>query len=260
MMKQDPTFTAKTSEETGQTIISGMGELHLEIINHRMQRDFGLKIRVHKPRVTYRETVAKSVDEEGVFERQTPNGNLYARIKIRLEPFSGPKPVMVENKLKPGILPPDLLDAVLQALQEQGRSGGTVGYPLLNLKLTLLAADYREGETNEPAVRQATNMAIQAALENAGPVLLEPVMKLEIVTPEDFLGNISSDLNARRAMIVNTEMRGNLVALQAEAPLSQMFGYSTQIRSLSQGRASYAMEPLRYDPAPPAILAEMLGG
>ncbi|MBX3451267.1 MAG: elongation factor G [Planctomycetaceae bacterium] len=260
MMKQDPTFTAKTSEETGQTIISGMGELHLEIINHRMQRDFGLKIRVHKPRVTYRETVAKSVDEEGVFERQTPNGNLYARIKIRLEPFAGPKPVMVENKLKPGILPPDLLDAVLQALQEQGRSGGTVGYPLLNLKLTLLAADYREGETNEPAVRQATNMAIQAALENAGPVLLEPVMKLEIVTPEDFLGNISSDLNARRAMIVNTEMRGNLVALQAEAPLSQMFGYSTQIRSLSQGRASYAMEPLRYDPAPPAILAEMLGG
>lgn len=260
LAKQDPTFTAKMNEETGQTIISGMGELHLEIIRNRMERDFGLKIRVHKPRVSYRETVAKSVEREGIFERQVTTGPAFAGIKIRLEPHTSETPVTIKNALKPGTLAPDLEKTLLQTLDGEAKGGGTVGYPLMHIQITVLAVQQRQGETNDIAIQAAAAAAIRQALEDAGPVLLEPIMKLEVVTPEEFLGNISGDLNSRRAIIVNTELRGNLIVLEVEAPLSSMFGYSTQVRSLSQGRASYSMEPLRYDTAPPEVLREMLGG
>jgi elongation factor G len=259
LAKQDPTFVARMSEETGQTIVSGMGELHLEIIRNRMERDFGLKIRVHKPRVTYRETVQKAVDVEGVFERQVGGAMQFAAVKLRLEPFVGETPITLKNALKPGTLATDLEKTLLQALEERAKGGGTVGYPLMLVKLTLLDVQQRQGETTELSIRAAASAAMEEALDKAGPMLLEPIMKLEVVTPEEFLGNINGDLNARRAIIVNTEVRGNLIVLHAEAPLSQMFGYSTQVRSLSQGRASYSMEPLRYDPAPPEVLREMLG-
>jgi elongation factor G len=148
----------------------------------------------------------------------------------------------------------------MQALQDAAKSGGpAVGYPLMNVKFTLIDVTTREGETTDAALRAAVATAVHEGLTEAGAVLLEPVMRLEVVTPDEFLGNITSDLNARRAMIVNTAVRGNLVVVEAEAPLSEMFGYSTQVRSLSQGRASYSMEPLRYDPAPPHVLREMLG-
>ncbi|WLD10792.1 elongation factor G [Planctellipticum variicoloris] len=259
MSKQDPTFRAEISEETGQTIISGMGELHLEIIAKRMQRDFGLKIRVYKPRVTYRETVAGPLEHRERFEHQAANSTQFVELAIRIEPFSGTEPVTIENKLKPGTLPPDLLNSALQALRDESSGGGLVGYPLMNVKITVTDAEYREKETTEVAVKTAAARALRNALQSAGVVLLEPIMKLEVVTPEDFLGNITADLSSRRAMIVDTEIRGNLVALQAESPLSQMFGYSTQVRSLSQGRASYSMEPLRFDAAPDDVLAGMLG-
>jgi elongation factor G len=258
LSKQDPTFTAKVSEETGQTIVSGMGELHLEIIRNRMERDFGLKIRVHKPRVTYRETVQKAVEREAVFERQAAGTAQFAAVKLRLEPFESDQPVVILNKLKPGTLAAELERTLLQTVKDRS-GGGTVGYPLMQVKITVLDVRQREKETTELALQAAASMAMDEVLQDAGPVLLEPIMKLEVVTPEDFLGNITSDLNARRAMIVNTEMRGNLVVLHAEAPLSEMFGYSTQVRSLSQGRASYSMEPLRFAPAPPDVLKDMLG-
>ncbi len=260
LSKQDPTFLAKPNEETGQTIISGMGELHLEIIRKRMERDFGLKIRVHKPRVSYRETVAKTVECRGVFERQITSGPAFAAVKIRLEPKTSDVPVTVKNAMKPGTLAPELEKVLPQTLDGEAKGGGTVGYPLMHVQITVLGVDQRQGETNDVAIQAAAAAAIRQALEDAGPVLLEPIMKLEVVTPEDFLGNISGDLNSRRAIIVNTELRGNLIALAVEAPLSEMFGYSTQVRSLSQGRASYSMEFLRYDAAPPDILREMLGG
>jgi elongation factor G len=259
LAKQDPTFTAKVSEETGQTIISGMGELHLEIIRNRMERDFSLKIRVHKPRVTYRETVQHAVEREGVFERQAAGIMQFAAVKLRLEPFESNVPVVVLNKVKPGTLAPELEKVLLQAATDVSKGSGSVGYPLMHVKLTVLDVRQREGETTEISIGAAFAQAMDAVLHDAGPALLEPVMKLEVVTPEDFLGNITSDLNARRAMIVNTEMRGSLIVLDAEAPLSEMFGYSTQVRSLSQGRASYSMEPLRFAPAPPQVLNEMLG-
>ncbi len=258
MAKQDPTFLAKISEETGQTIISGMGELHLEIIRNRMERDFGLKVRVHKPRVTYRETIQNSVDQEGVFERQAGTASLYAGIKIRLEPFEGEAPYLVTSKLKPGSILPEWEKAALQTLTDQVRGSGMVGHPLMHLKVTLLDVRSREGETNDVALAAASSKVFSEALQAAGTVLLEPIMKLEVVTPDNFLGNVTADLNSRRAIIVNNERRNDLVVLEAHAPLAEMFGYSTQIRSLSQGRASYSMEPLRYDAAPPSVLKAML--
>ncbi len=260
LTKQDPTFTAKISEETGQTIISGMGELHLEIISHRMQRDFGVKIRVHKPRVTYRETVSRAATRTGVFERPVGGSPQFASVTVRIEPFAGTVPVTIDNLLKPGTISAEWESVLMQALTDEAGSGGpAASYPLMNVKFTLAAVTTREGETTEGALRAAAATAVHEALTEAGAVLLEPVMKLEVVTPDEFLGNITADLNARRAIIVNTEMRGNLVIVDAEAPLSEMFGYSSQVRSLSQGRASYSMEPLRFDAAPPHVLREMLG-
>jgi len=259
LAKQDPTFKTRVSEETGQTIISGMGELHLEVLRNRMESDFGLKVRVHKPRVSYRETIRKPVEETGVFDRKSGEVTLYAKVILRVEPFKGEEPVTLEDKLKPGKLPAELAQVLHQSVLEESAGGGTLGYPLMHVKITILDADYRVGETNDVAIQAAANDAVRNALDAAGIVLLEPIMKLEIVTPDQFLGNIQADLNARRAVIVSSERRGDLCVLEAEAALSQMFGYSTQVRSLSQGRASYSMEPLKYDEAPPDVLREMMG-
>jgi len=259
LARQDPTFNARISEETGQTIISGMGELHLEVIRERIQRDFGLNVKVHKPRVSYRETVAKAAENTGVFSRPSATGALYAQVKIKLEPFEGESAVTIENKMKPGTLPVELEKILLESVNDEATAGGTVGYPLMKVKFTVLDADYREGETNEIAIQAATAEAIRKALHDAGIVLLEPIMLLEVTTPDDFLGNIQADLNSRRAVIVSSERRGELSVMNAEVPLAQMFGYSTQVRSLSQGRASYSMEPLRYAPAPPEVLKDIMG-
>ena len=249
MMKQDPTFTAKISEETGQTIISGMGELHLEIISKRMERDFHMKFRTHKPRVTYRETIPKKIETEGQFDRQAQGTRQFASIRIVIEPVPNETNLNVENKLKPNAMPPEMLEVLLNALRDEVKGGGVVGYPLINLKVIVKDIDYREGETTEVAIRAAASDAVRRALHDGGAVLLEPIMKLEVVAPSEFVGNITGDLNSRRAIIVNTEVRGNLVAITAEVALSQMFGYSNDVRSLSQGRASFSMEPLRYDTA-----------
>lgn len=249
MMKQDPTFTAKISEETGQTIISGMGELHLEIISKRMERDFHMKFRTHKPRVTYRETIPNKIETEGRFDRQAGGTRQFAAVRIVMEPVPNETTLHVENKLKPNTIPAEMLEVLLNALRDETKGGGVVGYPLINLKVVVKDIEYREGETTEVAIRAASADAVRRALHDGGAVLLEPIMRLEVVTPEEFVGNITGDLNSRRAIIVNTEVRGNLVAITAEVALSRMFGYSNDVRSLSQGRASFSMEPLRYDTA-----------
>ncbi|HUE12521.1 MAG TPA: elongation factor G [Planctomycetaceae bacterium] len=259
LARQDPTFTAKISEETGQTIISGMGELHLEILRERIQRDFGLKVRVHKPRVSYRESVRKAVEADGTCHRQTAGESHYAKVRIRLEPSAGSEAVSVVNTLKPDRLPEALLTVLEQTLRDEAQAGGLLGHPLMNVRLTVLDVDTRAGETTEESLREAAALAVREALQAAGVVLLEPIMKLEVTTPDQFLGNIQADLNARRAMIVNSERRGHLSVLEAHAALAQMFGYSTQVRSLSQGRASYSMEPLKYAEAPPDVLDAMRG-
>jgi elongation factor G len=259
LSKQDPTFTAKISEETGQTIISGMGELHLEITRERIQRDFGLKVRVHKPRVSYRESVRKSVEAEGVCHRQTGGETHYAKVRIRLEPFAGSEAITIVNTLKPDHIPETLVEPLQQTLRDEAQAGGLLGHPLMKVRLTVLDVGYRQGETTEEALREAAALSVRHALQEGGIVLLEPIMKLEVTTPDQFLGNIQADLNARRAMIVNSERRDHLSVLEAHVALAQMFGYSTQLRSLSQGRATYSMEPLNYAEAPPDVLDAMQG-
>jgi elongation factor G len=263
LAREDPTFTFKVNEETGQTLISGMGELHLEILKNRMTRDYNLKVHVGRPRVSYRETIKKAVRRvEGTCIRQTGGSGLYARVTIDLEPEAQPKgaPVLhFVNKLKGGVIPAEFIPAIEAGLREEAKSGGRTGYPLVDLKVTLTDGAYHEVDSSDLAYRFAASDALRKAVAEAGPVLLEPIMRIEVVTPEDYLGNITGDLSSRRALIDRTSTRGKLIVIDARAPLEKMFGYSTAVRSLSQGRASYTMEPLEYAPAPESMLEALTG-
>ena len=263
LAREDPTFTFKVNEETGQTLISGMGELHLEILKNRMTRDYNLKVHVGRPRVSYRETIKKAVRRvEGACIRQTGGSGLYAKITIDLEPEAQPKgaPVLhFVNKLKGGAIPSEFIPAIEAGLREEAKSGGRTGYPLVDLKVTLTGGAYHDVDSSDLAYRFAASDALRKAVEEAGPVLLEPIMRIEVVTPEDYLGNVTGDLSSRRALIDRTSTRGKLMVIDARAPLEKMFGYSTAVRSLSQGRASYTMEPLEYAPAPDSMLEALTG-
>jgi len=263
LAREDPTFAFKVNEETGQTIISGMGELHLEILKNRMIRDFNLKVHVGRPRVSYRETIKKAVKGiPGECVRQTGGTGLYAKIKIDVEPEVQPKGAPVVhfvNKLKGGVIPSEYIPAIEAGIREEAKSGGKTGYPLVDLKVTLVDGDYHDVDSSDMAFRFAASDGLRQAIEAAGPVLLEPIMKLEVVTPEDYLGNITGDLASRRALIERTSTRGKLMVIEARAPLKEMFGYSTTVRSLSQGRASYTMEPLEYAAAPESMLEALMG-
>jgi len=263
LAKEDPTFIYKVNEETGQTLISGMGELHLEILKNRMTRDYNLKVHVGRPRVSYRETIKTAVKRvQGTCIRQTGGSGLYAKMSIDLEPEAQPKgaPVLAfVNKLKGGVLPPEYIPAIEAGLREEAKSGGRTGFPLVDLKVTLVDGDYHDVDSNDLAFRFAASDALRRAVTEAGAVLLEPIMKLEVVTPEDYLGNITGDLSSRRALIEKTFTRGKLMVIEARAPLEKMFGYSTAVRSLSQGRASYSMEPLEYSAAPESLLESLSG-
>jgi elongation factor G len=254
MKRQDPTFRARENEETGQTLISGMGELHLEVIKHRLLRDFKLDVRVHKPRVSYRETIEKAVEVDGQCRRNVGGQMLSAKIRIRMEPFpKGQKPVTVV--VAPGVeLPQQYLTAVIEVLSEQGEGGGLLGYPLMHVKITVLSGQIHETESNELAFRYAAADAFMKALGEAGIVLLEPIMRMEVTTPAENLGEITGDLQQRRATIVRTHVRGKNTVIEAHAPLANLFGYSSAMRGLSQGRATCTIEPHSYGPAPPEVL------
>ena len=255
LRRQDPTFQARENEETGQTLISGMGELHLEVIKNRLLRDFNLNVKVHKPRVSYRETVEHAVTVTGECHRQIAGKQLFAKLEIRMEPYkSGEKAVTIENRVPEDGLPEVFLHAAIDELQSCSEGGGQIGsFPLTQIRVAVLGGEWRDEGSDETAFRIATNDAFDTALKDAGPVLLEPIMKVEVSTPEDYFGDIDHDLQRRRGYIVNQQRRGEMVVLDAEAPLSELFGYSGTIRSLSQGRAGFSMEPLKYAPAPPEI-------
>jgi len=264
LAREDPTFSYKVNEETGQTLISGMGELHLEILKNRMIRDFKLKVHVGRPRVSYRETIRKAVKKiQGSCVRQTGGSGLYAKVTIDLEPETQPKgaPVLsFANRLKGGVIPSEFLPAIEAGIREEAKSGGRTGFPLVDLKVTIVDGDTHDVDSNELAFRFAAADALSKAVQEAGAVLLEPIMKLEVVTPEEYLGNVTGDLSSRRALIEKTYTRGKLMVVEARAPLEKMFGYSTAVRSLSQGRASYSMEPLEYSAAPDSLLESLAGG
>ncbi|MCA9229998.1 MAG: elongation factor G [Planctomycetales bacterium] len=258
LRKQDPTFTAVENEETGQTLISGMGELHLEVIQHRLQRDFKLNVKVHNPRVSYRETIKKAVEVTGECHRLINGVQHTAQVCLKVEPFeTRGGGVTISNSLDHG-LPNEMLAVVLEELETAGQGGGVLGFPLMRIKATLLSGEMHETDSTEIAFRTAANLALDAGLREAGTVLLEPIMKLEISTPDEHVGDLVGDLQQRRAIIHQTQNRGRLTVLHAAAPLAELFGYSSAMRSLSQGRASCSMEPSGYAPAPDEVLKKFL--
>ena len=263
LAREDPTFTYTVNEETGQTLISGMGELHMEILKNRMTRDYNLKVHVGRPRVSYRETVKKPVKKvQGTCIRQTGGSGLYAKVTIDLEheglPKGGPTLHFV-NKLKGGVIPGEFVPSIEAGLREEAKSGGRTGFPLVDLKVTLIDGEYHDVDSNDLAFRFAAADALRKAVHEAGAVLLEPIMKLEVVTPDDYLGDVMADLLSRRSQIDKMFERGRLKVIEARAPLEKMFGYSTAVRSLSQGRAGYSMEPLEYAAAPDELLESLAG-
>jgi len=257
LRKQDPTFTASENEETGQTLISGMGELHLEVIQHRLQRDFKLNVKVHHPRVSYRETIARAAEAEGECHRLIAGAMHTAKVRVRVEPAPQAAGAIVSATPHHG-LPGDYLAVVMEELENAGQGGGVLGFPLMRLKATLLGGEVHETESTDIAFRTAANLAFDAALRAAGTVLVEPIMRLEISTPDDHVGDLIGDLQKRRAIIHDQQSRGQLTVIHAEAPLAELFGYSSAMRSLSQGRASCSMEPSTYAPAPDEVLKRFL--
>ena len=260
MRRQDPTFRAVENEETGQTLINGMGELHLEVIKHRLLRDFNLDVKVHKPRVSYRESVHRMVQVTGECHRQVAGQQLFARLSIRLEPFGdGTESTRVVIACSDEAVPQSLLLAAVEELQLRCEGGGPLGgFPLMEIKVTVLGGEAHETGSNEVAFRIAAGDAFEKGLRQAGPVLLEPIMKLDISAPEEHLGEFVGDLHKRRSTIAKTEHRGASVQIEAHAPLAELFGYSSAMRSLSQGRASCSIEPLAYAPAPSEVVAGYL--
>jgi elongation factor G len=257
LRKQDPTFAAAENEETGQTLISGMGELHLEVIQHRLQRDFKLHVKVHPPRVSYRESIARAAEADGDVHRLINGAHHTAKLRLRVEPMPSAAGVVVGTLPNTG-LPGDMHSVVLEELENAGQGGGVLGFPLMRIKATLLSGQVHETESTEIAFRMAAAAAFDAGLRAAGTVLLEPIMRLEISTPEEHVGDLVGDLQKRRAIINQTQNRGHLTVLHAEAPLAELFGYSSAMRSLSQGRASCSMEPSTYAAAPDEVLKRFL--
>ncbi len=264
LAREDPTFAYKVNEETGQTLISGMGELHMEILKNRMTRDYKLKVHVGRPRVSYRETVRKPVKKiQGTCVRQTGGTGLYAKVTIDLEHETQPKgaPTLhFVTRLKGGVVPSEFIPSIEAGLREEAKSGGRTSYPLVDLKVTLTDGETHDVDSNDLAFRFAASDALRKAVAEAGSVLLEPIMKVEVVTPDDYLGDVMADLLSRRVQIDKMSERGKLKVIDARAPLEKMFGYSTAVRSLSQGRASYTMEPLEYAAAPDELLESLAGG
>jgi elongation factor G len=256
--EEDPTFRIETDEETGQTLIHGMGELHLEVIVDRMLREFKVEANVGKPQVAYRETIRKRVEKvESRFVRQTGGRGQFGHVVINLEPAPG-EGFQFENKIKGGVIPGEFIGPAEQGMREALENGVKAGYPMVDVKAELVDGSYHDVDSSEMAFKIAGSMAIQEGARKANPVLLEPVMAVEVVTPEDFLGDVIGDLSRRRGKVQGQDQRGNALAVQAFVPLGEMFGYATELRSMTQGRATYTMQFERYEEVPGNIAEEIV--
>jgi len=248
---EDPSFRVRTDEESGQTIISGMGELHLEIIVDRMKREFNVEANVGAPQVAYRECIKKAVEQEGKFVKQSGGRGQYGHVWIKMEPNEAGKGYEFVDAIKGGTVPREYIPAVDKGLQDSIGSGVLAGFPVVDVKFTLFDGSYHDVDSNENAFRMAASMAFKEAMRKAQPTLLEPMMAVEVETPEDYMGNVMGDLSSRRGIVQGMEdLPGGTKAVKAEVPLSEMFGYATTLRSLSQGRATYSMEFKHYAEAP----------
>src|SRR5690606_14725794 len=258
LAEEDPTFRYRTDEETGQTIISGMGELHLEIIVDRMHREFKVETNVGKPQVAYRETFRTSAQVEGKFIRQTGGRGQYGHVWIEFQPLEPGSGFQFENKIVGGVVPKEYVPAVQAGIEEAMKNGVLAGYPLVDIKAILFDGSYHDVDSSEMAFKIAGSLALKAAGEKCNPVLLEPIMKVEVTVPEEYMGDVMGDLNSRRGRIEGMEARAGAQVIRAKVPLSEMFGYSTTLRSKTQGRGVYSMEISHYEEVPKSIAEEII--
>ncbi len=253
LAQEDPSFRVRTDEESGQTIISGMGELHLDIIVDRMKREFNVEANVGKPQVAYRETIRATVEQEGKFVRQSGGRGQYGHVWVKIEPMDAGTGYEFENKIVGGVVPKEYIPAVDKGVREQMENGVIAGFPVVDVKVTLYDGSYHDVDSSEMAFKIAGSMAFKEGALKAKPVLLEPIMKVEVVTPEDYMGDVMGDLNRRRGLVQGMEDAPAGKIIRAEVPLAEMFGYATDLRSMSQGRATYSMEFLKYNEVPNSV-------
>ncbi|TXG95989.1 MAG: elongation factor G [Nevskiaceae bacterium] len=255
LAQEDPSFRVRTDEETGQTIIAGMGELHLEIIVDRMRREFKVEANVGAPQVAYRETIRKTVEQEGKYAKQSGGKGQFGHVWLRIEPQEPGKGYEFVNEIVGGVIPKEFIPAVDKGLKEAIKTGVMAGYPVVDIKIALTDGSYHEVDSSEVAFKVAASMAFKEGCAKASPVILEPIMGVEVETPEDYMGDVMGDVNRRRGIILGMDDNAGVKVLKAEVPLSEMFGYSTSLRSLSQGRATYTMEFKKYQEAPANVAA-----
>jgi elongation factor G len=258
LAEEDPTFRVFTNEETGQLIIAGMGELHLEIIRDRLKREFNVEADAGAPQIAYRETITKAADGEGKFIRQSGGKGQYGHACIKVEPNEKGKGVEVVNDIVGGTIPKEYVPAVEDGILEAIRSGVYAGFQVIDIKVSIVDGSYHEVDSNELAFRMAGIFALKDAFNQAGPILLEPIMKVEVTTPDEYQGDLLGDINRRRGVIQAVDAKGGQTVVTANVPLAQMFGYATAIRSLSKGRASYSMEPMNFEQVPNSVLTEVM--
>jgi elongation factor G len=254
---EDPSFRVSTDEESGQTIIAGMGELHLEIIVDRLKREFNVDANVGIPQVAYRETITKNADVEAKFIRQTGGRGQYGHVKIKMEPNKQGAGVEFIDEVKGGNIPKEFIPAVKKGIMEASETGVIAGYPVIDWIVRLYDGSYHDVDSSEIAFKVAGSMAFKDAVLRSKPIILEPMMKVEVVVPEDFMGTVMGNLSSRRGKIMGSELRGAMQAIKSEVPLSEMFGYATELRSMTEGRGTFTMEFGHYS-ALPAVLTEDL--
>ena len=259
LAKEDPSFRVTVDQETGQTLISGMGELHLEVIVDRLLREFKVDANVGKPQVAYKETIRRTVEQEGRFVRQSGGRGQFGHVYLRLEPQPTGRGFEFVSAIKGGVIPQEYVPAVQNGVVQATTNGGLVGYPVVDVKVTLLDGSYHEVDSSEMAFTIAASMAFKEALRKAAPVLLEPVMDVEVVVPEEFMGDVIGDISSRRGKVLGMTSKAGAQVVESRVPLSQMFGYATDLRSRTQGRATYTMQFSRYEEVPETVKEDMLG-
>jgi elongation factor G len=264
LAEEDPTFTVRTDEETAQTIISGMGELHLDIIVDRLRREFKVEANVGQPQVAYRETIRKPAEAEGKYIRQSGGRGQYGHCWLKVEPAEEGKGFEFVDEIKGGVIPSEYIPAIKKGVEGAMQKGVQAGYPMVDIKVTVFDGSFHDVDSSEGAFKIASSMAFQSASKQAKPVILEPIMKVEVITPEEFMGDVVGDLNSKRGQIKEMEDQGDerikTKIIHAEVPLASLFGYSTQLRSMTQGRANYSMEFDHYSEVPVNVAEKIKEG
>jgi elongation factor G len=258
LAEEDPTFRVRTNEETGQTLIDGMGELHLEVIVDRMMREFRVEANVGRPQVAYKETITQTVQAEGKHVRQTGGAGQYGHCVVIFAPQERGVGYQFEDKIVGGSIPKEFIAPIDAGIRDAMAAGGIAGFPIVDLKATLIDGSYHDVDSKEVAYKIAGSLALKDAFRKGKPVILEPIMRVEVTTPEDFMGDVIGDINSRRGQIQGMEVRAGAQVIRANVPLSQMFGYATDLRSATQGRATYSMEFDHYAPVPQNLAEEMM--